>query len=134
MSEPEGTGDDRDVQLVNGMRISARIRRDFIVTNSDQLLASARLAHRQLHPGTTEQDAAEFVTCAADAIFTLLEQAGISGDAADAALAANEDKGLSLGGVREQVTFNDSHPLLRDQRCGFGEPEEYDAFSLPSIS
>lgn len=125
MSEPRVTGDD---PLVNGMRIAVRLRRDFVVTDAERLLATARRAYRDLNSGATEQDAAEVVTCAADAIFTLLEHAGVLGSAADSALAAYDAEGLALGGQRAQVTLNDPRPLPSGRDC-FGD---HDVFALPA--
>jgi len=65
------------------------------------------------------------VTCAADAVFTLLEQAGFVGGAADAALAAYEDEGLALGGWRAQVTFDEPHPLAPGPDCFSGDRDVF---------
>jgi hypothetical protein len=127
VNTPSVTGDD---PLVNGMRIALRLRRDFVVTDAGQLLAAARQAYGQLNPGTTEQDAVEAVTSAADAVFTLLEQAGLLGSATDTALAAYEDEGLGLGGWRAQVTVDDPHPLRPGPDC----LRQDDVFALPSSS
>lgn len=124
VSRPAVTGDE---PLVNGMRIALRLRRDFVVTDAEQLLAAARRAHRQLNPGTTEQDAAEAVTCAADAVFTLLEQAGLLGNAMDTTLTAYETEGLALGGWRAQVTFDDPRPLPPGPDCF----NDRDVYALP---
>jgi hypothetical protein len=109
------------------MRIALRLRRDFVVTDAGQLLATARQAHRQLNPGTTEQDAIEAVTSAADAVFMLLEQAGLLGSAADTSLAGYESEGLALGGWRAQVTFDDPRPLPSGPDCF----RDDDVFALP---
>lgn len=113
---------------MDGMRIAVRLRRDFVVTDAERLLAAARRAYVRLAPGATEQDAAQEVTSAADAVFTLLEQAGLVGGAADAALAACEDEGLAVGGWRAQVTFGDPHPLPPGPDCLIGDR---DVFALP---
>lgn len=84
--------------------------------------------YQDLNSGATDQDAAEVVTCAGDAIFTLLEHAGVLGSAADSALAAYEPEGLTLGGQRAQVTFNDPDPLPSGPDC-FGD---HDVFALPA--
>jgi hypothetical protein len=102
------------------------LRRDFIVTDAPRLLAAARRAYLQLTPEATEQDAVAAVTCAADVIFVLLEQAGLTGSAADAALAGYESHGLELGGGRSQVTFDDPWPLPVGQDCA-----DRDVFALP---
>jgi hypothetical protein len=127
VSKPTISGDD---SLVNGMRIALRLRRDFVVTDAKQLLASARHAYRQLNPGTTEGDAAEAVTSAADAVFTLMEHAGLLGSAADTALARYEGEGLALGGWRAQMTFGDPHPLPPSPDCFAND----DVFALPAVS
>jgi len=110
------------------MHIALRFRHDFVVTDAEQLLTAARRAYRELNPGTTEQDAAETVTSAADAVFTLLEQAGFLGSGTDSALAACEDDGLALGGWRAQVTLNDPRPLPAGPDCFVN----HDVFALPS--
>jgi hypothetical protein len=119
----ELAGDD---PLVDGMRVAFRLRRDFIVTDPVRLLAAARRAYLRLTPGATGQDAEAAVTCAADAFFVLLEQAGLVGSAADAALAAYESHGLQLGGWRSQVTVDDPWPLPAGRDC-----VERDVFALP---
>lgn len=58
-----------DDPLVNGMSLSIRLRRDFTVVDGDRLLAAARRAYRELNPGTSAEEACEFVSCAADALF-----------------------------------------------------------------
>lgn len=102
-----------------------RLRRDFVVTDAEQLLASARRAYLQLNPAAT--NAAEMVTSAADSVFTILEQAGLIGVAADAALIRYEQEGMALGGWRTQVTFDDPHPLAPGHNCFSDE----DVFALP---
>jgi hypothetical protein len=73
--------------LADGMQVAVRLRRDFVVTDADRFLAAGRRAYVRLNPGADEHDAAEAVTCAADVIFTLLEDVGLIGSATDAALA-----------------------------------------------
>ncbi|MCW2929169.1 MAG: hypothetical protein JWM19_131 [Actinomycetia bacterium] len=119
----EVAGDD---PLADGMRVALRLRRDFVVADAGRLLAAGRRAYVRLNPGASEQDAAEAVTCAADVVFTLLEDAGLIGDAADAALAGYESDGLALGGHRALVTFNDPWPLPVGPDCA-----ERDVFALP---
>jgi hypothetical protein len=119
--------------LADGMHIAFRLRQDFTVTNAQRLLAHARAVYIELNPGTTEETAAAMVTCAADAIFTLLERDGVIGNAIDAALAAHADHGLALGGSRAQVTFNEPHRLPPGPRqdCFSGH---VDVFALPADS
>jgi hypothetical protein len=57
------TGD----QLVDGMNLSIRLRRDFTVTDAGRLLAAARRMYQELNPGTGTDDAEAMVSCAADA-------------------------------------------------------------------
>jgi hypothetical protein len=89
---------DRDVvsgdePLADGMHIAVRLRRDFTVSDATRLLAAARAAYLELNPGATQNDAAEVVTSATDAIFTLLEHDGLLGHTADRALAAHSGHG-----------------------------------------
>jgi hypothetical protein len=102
---------------VDGMRIAVRLRRAFTITNAERLLVSARAAYIELNPGTTEHDAAEMVTSAADAIFTILEHDGVVGHVIDAALASHADHGLQVGGWRPQVTINETHGLPPGPDC-----------------
>lgn len=122
----EVVGDD---SLADGMRVAVRLRRDFVVTDAGRLLAAGRQAYVRLNAGASEQDAAQAVTCAADVVFTLLEAAGLIGSPADAALAAYEFDGLTLGGQRAQVTFDDPWPLPVGPDC-----VERDVFALPPAS
>jgi hypothetical protein len=80
------------------MHSAVRVRRDFTITGTERLLAWARAAHLGLNPGTTERDAAEAVTSAGDAIFTLLEHDGLLGPAVDARLASHDEHGSSRAG------------------------------------
>jgi hypothetical protein len=115
-----------DEPLVDGMTISLRYRRDFVVADAARLLAEARRLHRELQPGTTQADAEAMVTCAADAIYTILEHAGLIGDAADARLAVHGEAGLELAGWRSEITFN-PEPLRPDYDC----LRTGDVFALP---
>jgi hypothetical protein len=83
--------------LADGMHIVIRLRRDFVVTDAARLLAAARAAYARANPGTGPQDAAAAVTSAADAVFTILEDEGLLGGAADRALAARASDGLEPG-------------------------------------
>jgi hypothetical protein len=60
----------------------------FIVATTFADEAGCEIPEQELNPGTTEQDAAEAVTSAADAIFALLEQAGFLIGARGTAVAA----------------------------------------------
>jgi hypothetical protein len=118
-----------DDPLADGMRVAVRLRRDFVIADAGRLMAAGRRAYVRLNPGASEQDAAEAVTCAADVVFALLEEAGLIGSAVDAALAGCESDGLALGGHRVQVTFNDPWPLLVRPDCA-----ERDVFALPPVN
>jgi hypothetical protein len=118
-----------DEPLVDGMSLSIRLRRDFTVTDAARLLAAARRTYVRLHPGSTEEQAAEHVTCAADALFVLLEHAGLLGDELDRQLAAHTTDGLAAGGWRAQVITDEPRPLAPEprQNCLLGDP-----FALPT--
>jgi hypothetical protein len=118
-----------DDPLVDGMRITLRLRRDFTVTDAQTLLAAAKRAYRELDPDATEERAAQMVTCAADAIYTLLERAGILGGAVDEVLAGYAPEGLDIGGQAAEVTFDEPFPLPLG-RCRFGA--DRDVFALPA--
>lgn len=120
----EVAGDD---PLADGMRVAVRLRRDFIVTDGERLLAAGRRVYMRRNPTAAEDEVAEAVTCAADLIYVLLENAGLIGDAADAALAAYESDGLAPGGWRGQLTIDDPWPLEAGPDC-----VERDVFKLPS--
>jgi len=66
----------------SGVRITPRLRHDFTVTGVEKHLATARRATSELDPDTGEERAAQMVTCAPDAIYTLLERNGVVGDLA----------------------------------------------------
>jgi hypothetical protein len=123
----EVMGDD---PLVDGMRVAVRLRLDFLVTDSARLLAAARQAFVDLHPGATGNAAEAAVTCAADVMFTVLEHDGVIGDAVDEVLAAREAHGLEREGWAAQVTFDDPQPLGRG-RCLLGPLT--DVFALPPL-
>jgi hypothetical protein len=116
-----------DEPLVDGMTISLRYRRDFVVTDAARLLAEAHRLHRELQSDATQADAEAMVTCAADAIYTILEHAGLIGDAADARLATHGEAGLELAGWRSEITLNDPEPLRPDYDC----LRPGDVFALP---
>jgi hypothetical protein len=94
-------GDDAvigDDPPANGMALSVRLRRDFTVTDADRLLTTARRIYRELDPDTSADEASAMVTSAADALFVILEHAGLLGDATDSRLADHAADGLAVGG------------------------------------
>jgi hypothetical protein len=108
MIEVEMIGDE---PLVDGMDLSVRLRYDFTVTDAERLLATARRIYQGQYPGTTPDQAAEMVSCAADVLFVLLEHAGLFGDAVDERLRAHVTDGLGVGGARAQVVPDEPRPL-----------------------
>ncbi|MFI6041587.1 hypothetical protein ACIA8C_08120 [Nocardia sp. NPDC051321] len=118
-----------DQPLADGTNISLRYRRDFHVADAARLLAAARTAYRELHPDSTPSAAQEHVTCASDAIFTILEHAGLLGDRIDDRLAARTSDGLELGGWRAQIVIDEPWPLHREPRRDCLRP--VDVFALP---
>jgi hypothetical protein len=102
------TGDD---PLVNGMSLSVGLRRDFTVIDAYRLLATTRRTHRELNSGPSAKEACQVVFCAADALFVILEHAGLLGDAVDSRLAGYTPSGLSVGGWPAQVVLNKPYPL-----------------------
>jgi hypothetical protein len=115
-----------DDPLLDRMNLSVRLRRDFIVTDADRLLATARRTYQELNPDISPAQAGEEVTCAADALFVLLEHAGLLGDAVDGRLAGYG--GMAVSGWRAQVVVNEPDPLSPAPRsdCLHG-----DVFALP---
>jgi hypothetical protein len=115
--------------IVQGMRLSVRFRRDFTVTDADGLLAAARRTYCELHSGASAAEANDMVACAADALFVILEQAGLFGRTADDRLADHASNGLATGGWRAQVVLDEPHPLAPRQLsdCLRGD----DVFVLP---
>jgi hypothetical protein len=111
----------------DGMHVVFRLRRDFTITDAAQLLAAARAAYIELNPEATEHDAAQMVTSAADAIFTVLERDGLLGRAADAVLDAHASHGLQPGGWRAQVTTGEALRLGNGPDC----LDRGDIFALP---
>jgi hypothetical protein len=118
-----------DDPLVDGMSLSVRLRMDFTVTDAGRLLATARRIHQDLNPGTSAEEARTMVSCAADALFVILEDAGLLGEAVDGRLAGNAPDGLEVGGWRAQVVPNEPWPLSPRPRgdCLRGG----DVFALP---
>jgi hypothetical protein len=121
-----GTGD----QLVDGMNLSIRLRRDFTVTDAGRLLVAARRMYQELNPGTSTDDAEAMVSCAADAFYVVLEHAGLIGDAVDERLTTYRGDGLDVGGWRSEVVANDPWPLSPGplSNCLTGAE---DVFALP---
>jgi hypothetical protein len=117
-----------DDPLVDGMSMSVRLRRDFTVADAGRLLAAARRAFVELNPGASAEDARAMVSCAADALFVLLEHAGVLGDAVDGRLAERAADGLAIEGWRAEVVLNEPDPLDPDpgRNCLRG-----DVFALP---
>ncbi|WP_433796504.1 hypothetical protein [Actinoplanes sp. CA-252034] len=105
-----------DAPLVDGMDLSVRLRFDFVVTDAERLLATARRLYQELYPGATAADAEESVSCAADALFVVLEHAGVFGPAVDDRLAGYLPDGLKAGGVRAEAVPNEPWPLSTSPR------------------
>jgi hypothetical protein len=129
-----GVGDDivviGDDPLADGMNISVRYRRDFVITDAARLLEAARSVFCELNPEASPDDAAAAVTCAADAIFSILERDGLIGDATDARLAGREADGIEVLGWRAQVTVNEPEPLRPGRDC----LRTGDVFALPTAA
>jgi hypothetical protein len=125
VSDVEVVGDD---PLVDGMSISVRLRRDFTVTDAGRLLVAGRRMFRELHPAAGAADAAAMVACAADALFMVLEHAGLIGDLVDDRLAGHESDGLAVAGWRAQVTVNEPSPRPAGPDC----LHTGDVFGLPA--
>ncbi|MCP3803200.1 hypothetical protein NLX83_28370 [Allokutzneria sp. A3M-2-11 16] len=120
-----------DDPLVNGMSLSLRLRRDFTVTDADGLLAAARRIYRQLNPNTSAAEAAGMVTCAADALYVILEDAGLLGDTTENRLSDHAANGLAVGGWRAEVVINEPAPLAPGPRSNCLRD---DVFTLPPHS
>jgi hypothetical protein len=67
------------------------------------------------------------VTCAADALYVVLEHAGLLGDVVDGRLAHYESDGLAMAGWRAETTVNEPNPLRPGRDCLRTE----DVFALP---
>ncbi|WP_141579161.1 hypothetical protein [Actinomadura sp. WMMA1423] len=119
-----------DDPLADGMALSLRLRRDFTVTDADRLLTTARRLYRQLNPDTSAAEASSMVTGAADALFVILEHAGLLGDLADGRLLDHAADGLAVGGWRAQIVINEPAPLSPDPRSDCLRGDE--VFALPS--
>jgi hypothetical protein len=124
-SDDNMIGDD---PLADGMALSLRLRRDFTVTDADRLLAAARRLYRRLYPEMSADEVAATVTCAADALFAILEHAGLLGDTANDRLPEYAPDGLAIGGWRAHIVLNEQAPLSPAPRsdCLRG-----DVFALP---
>ncbi|MFI0406152.1 hypothetical protein [Actinomadura sp. 3N508] len=118
-----------DEPLADAMALSVRLRRDFTVADADRLLAAARRLYGELNPGADAAEAIEVVTSATDALFVILEHAGLLGDAADGRLFDLAADGLTVGGWRAEIVVNEPFPLRPEPRsdCLRG-----DVFALPS--
>lgn len=125
MAEVTIVGDDPPA---DGMHVSVRVRRDFTIIDADRFLELARQAYRGLHPDAEADEAHAMVTSVADAMFAILEHAGVVGDVVEAKLRSSEASGLMLGGWRAQVTANESDPLLPGRDCLRTD----DVFAVPS--
>jgi hypothetical protein len=107
--------------LVDGMRITLRLRRDLTVNDAAAVLAAGRRAFLDLHPDIEAHTVEEHVTCAADAVYALLDRDGVMSD--------HREVGLVSGGFREQLSFNDPLPLPDPPHCFDGH---VDYFALPA--
>ncbi|MCW6011023.1 hypothetical protein K1W54_41740 [Micromonospora sp. CPCC 205371] len=114
--------------LADGMSLSIRLRRDFTVTDADRLLIAARRIYLELNPDMSAGEASAMVTCAADALFVIVEHAGLLGDATDNRLADRAADGLAVEGWRAEAVMNEPEPLAPGPRsnCLRG-----DVFALP---
>jgi hypothetical protein len=116
-----------DGLLVDGMTVSLRYRPDFVVTDAAGLLDAARRAFCELNPQASSVEAVASVTCAADAIYTILERDGLIGDAIDARLADHGPDGIEALGWRAEVV-DEPAPL----RPGWDCLRTGDVFALPT--
>lgn len=102
------------------MRISLRLRRDFLVTDATRVLVAGRRAFAELNPDVATEDVEQHVTTAADAVFALLDRDGL--------VVEHGADGLAAGGYRAQLTINDPMPLSHPPTCFEGDP---DVLALP---
>jgi hypothetical protein len=119
-----------DDPLIDGMRLSVRLRYDFAVSDASRLLAAARRIYQDLNPGAGADETDAMVTCAADALFVVLEHAGLFGAGVDEQLAAYRNSGLEVSGSRAQVVPNEPCPLSGTPRGDCLRTE--DVFALPA--
>lgn len=110
------------------MSLSIRLRRDFTVTDADRLLATARRVYCELNPDVSAEEAGAMVTCAADALFVILERAGLLGDATEQATCRSRRRGLAVEGWRAEAVINEPEPLSPEPR---GNCLRGDVFALP---
>jgi hypothetical protein len=94
-----------DEQLSDGMRISVRLRIDFVVDDAARVMESAR----SLVPA----DEAETITCGADAVFALLEADGVVEDVLVEKLSGRAADGLTLSGWRAQLVLDEPCALMK---------------------
>ncbi|MFE9580988.1 hypothetical protein ACFYO1_31760 [Nocardia sp. NPDC006044] len=115
--------------LADGMNISLRYRRDFHITDASRLLAAARRAYLDLHPDSDSLEAEQQVSCAAEALFTILEQAGLLSDEVANRLDEYQADGLELEGWTAKVVVDEPWPL---SRAPLGNCLRGDVFALPA--
>jgi hypothetical protein len=101
-----------DEPLRDDMLISVRMRRDFYVEDAARVLDAARQAYRELHPDEDPNAALTHVTSAADALFTILEHAGLFSAEIGERLAARSADGLLGMGSRAMAVMDDPVPLI----------------------
>jgi hypothetical protein len=118
-----------EISWPTGLKLSIRLRRDFTVTDAGRLLAAARRMHQGLNPGSTVDDAEVMVSSAADALYVILDHAGLAGDAVDDRLSKYRRDGPDVGGWRAEVVANDPWPLSPGPLSNCVGPG--DAFALP---
>ncbi|MFI7702867.1 hypothetical protein [Nonomuraea sp. NPDC049480] len=120
-----------------GMTISVRTRRDVVVVDPERFLASARAAYCDLHPGTSEESAAENIRDVYDAVHILLDRFGrLVADTPETLIGRcglrpgkrvlDRPDGLSPAGELEQIVLEEPMPL-QDYGCFLPE----DPFALP---
>ncbi len=120
------------------MTISVRTRRDVVVVDPARLMAAARAAYRDLHPGVSEEVAADNVADVYDAVGILLDRFGrLAADARETPVGhggatpghriVDRPDGLSPAGELQHIVVGDQTPL-RDYGCALPE----DPFALPS--
>ena len=117
-----------DDPLVDGMTISVRMRRDFVVTDAARLMATARRIYLDLNAQATPDEAAMNITCAADALFMILEADDQWSEATEARLAARDADGLRTQGGCAQFVPHEPRPLSVG---GYNCFRDEDLFALP---
>ncbi|TKK87342.1 hypothetical protein FDA94_17705 [Herbidospora galbida] len=123
--------------LRQGMTISVRTRRDVVVVDPARFMAAARAAYRDLHPGVSEEEAADNVVDVYDAVHVLLDRLGrLAPDAPETLIGRggplpghrvlDRPDGLSPAGELQEIVLDD--PMaLQDYGCFLPE----DPFALP---